>query len=193
MSAMKLGNIPQLPPGFVVLLNVSDVNPAQWTTITVDVTNLPNVAFPTDPEPEYVSINSQGITAVTLQENNAIVLINSTGSVIASYSAGTASLTEVDTIRENSLINQTSSTTNIQLQPDGVAWVDDNYFVTADEGDIGTGGSRTFTVFDARNGSVVYSSLSTMEWLAVKYGHYPDVRIYIYQMYFYTYNILRVT
>jgi hypothetical protein len=171
-----VGNLPQLPPGFVVLVNTSNVNPTQWTTITVDVSNLPNILFPTDPEPEYVSINSQGVTAVTLQENNGIVLIDKNGTVITSYTAGTASLTEVDTSRVDLLINQTSSTTNIQRQPDGIAWVDDNYFVTADEGDIGTGGSRTFTVFDARNGNAVYSSQSILEWLAVKYGHYPEVR-----------------
>ena len=171
--------IPQLPAGSVVIVNTTSSNPADWTTINVDVTGLPNVNFNTDPEPEYVAINSKGVIAVTLQENNAIVLINGTsGAIIASYSQGTIGLTEIDTIRESSttnLISQVNSLSNIERQADGITWVDDRYFATADEGDIGTGGSRTFTIFDSTNGAVVYSSASFLEHLVVRIGHYPNV------------------
>jgi hypothetical protein len=173
------GAIPQLPAGSVVIVNTTSSNPADWTTINVDVTGLPNVNFNTDPEPEYVAINSEGVIAVTLQENNAIVLINGTsGAVISSYSQGTTSLTEIDTVRESSstnLILQVNNSSNIERQADGITWVDDRYFATADEGDIGTGGSRTFTIFDSTNGAVVYSSASFLEHLVVRIGHYPNV------------------
>ncbi len=173
------GLLPQSPAGSVVIVNTTSSNPADWTTINVNVTGLPNVNFNTDPEPEYVAINSKGVIAVTMQENNAIVLINGTsGAIIASYSQGTTGLTEIDTLRESTTVNlilQVNSTSNIERQADGITWIDDRYFATADEGDIGTGGSRTFTIFDSTNGAVVYDSASFLEHLTVRIGHYPNV------------------
>ena len=172
------GALPQFPAGSVVIMNTASSNPANWTFIDVNVTGLPNVLFAEDPEPEYIAINSQGLVAVTLQENNAVVLINgTTGAIVSSFSQGTVSLTEVDTVRD-SIINQVSSTTNIERQADGITWINDRYFATANEGDIGTGGSRTFSVFDSTNGAVVYDSGNFLEHLAARIGHYPEVRRY---------------
>ena len=51
-----------------------------------------------DPEPEYVDINSKNEIAVTLQENNHIVLINGNdGKIIGNFSAGTVDLAGIDT------------------------------------------------------------------------------------------------
>ena len=172
------GNIPQLPAGSVFIINTASSDPANWSSIDVNITGLPNVLYNSDPEPEYVAINSQGVLAVTLQENNAIVLINGTsGAIISSFSQGTVGLTDVDTIRENSLINQVNSISNLERQADGITWIDNRYFATANEGDLGSlGGSRGFSIFDSTNGAVVYDSASFLEQLTVRIGHYPDVR-----------------
>jgi len=57
---------------------------------------------------------------VTLQENNAIVLIDlASGEVIGCLAGGSASLSNIDT-EEESVINQTSSLDNVKHEPDGV-------------------------------------------------------------------------
>ena len=55
-----------------------------------------------------------------------------------------------------------------------VAWIDDEYFVTADEGDL-DGGSRSFTI-SKKDGTVMYSSGNELELLAARLGHYPEHR-----------------
>ena len=63
----------------------------------VDVKGLAAVAGD-DPEPEYVDINSRNEIAVTLQENNHIVLINGNdGKIIGHFPAGSVDLAGIDT------------------------------------------------------------------------------------------------
>ena len=64
---------------------------------------------------------------------------------------------------------------NAQLrEPDGVSWINKDYFSTANEGDL-NGGSRGFTVFNTQ-GEVVWDSGSELDDLAIRFGHYPDRR-----------------
>lgn len=66
-----------MPAGFVVVVKTfGSANLNDWEPNVVDVTGLDGVLFPEDPEPEFVSINSNNIAAITLQENNAVVLID---------------------------------------------------------------------------------------------------------------------
>ena len=168
------GALPQMPAGFVVVVDLMG-SPATWTTSQVDVTGLPNILYPTDPEPEFVSINKKNVAAVTLQENNGVVLIDlATKSVINSIDAGLVDLDQVDAT-EDDVILQTETILNIPREPDGCVWITDRYFVTADEGDL-DGGSRGFTVFDSRDGSIAYSSGNMIDHLAASVGHYPEGR-----------------
>ncbi len=59
-------------------------------------------------------------------------------------------------------------------EPDAVSWVDDRRLVTSDEGDY-EGGSRSFTMFDAR-GRVLQASGASLELEVVRHGHYDDAR-----------------
>jgi len=142
------GGLPQAPAGFLVIVDLSDNDPANWATSNVDLTGLTDVAVgETDPEPEYVDINNNNIAVVTLQENNHLALVNLTnGEVVNNFTAGTVDLTQVD-IAEEDIISQTESLTNVPREPDGVAWINSEYFATADEGDF-EGGSRGFTIFN---------------------------------------------
>lgn len=170
-----LGAPPQLPPGTLVVVDASNPNPNNWVKTVVPLTGLPGLLFGTDPEPEYVAINKNNVAVVTIQENNAIVTINlSTKTVLTSFSAGTANLAGIDT-EEEGVISLTSSLQDVEREPDGVSWIGNDFFVTANEGDL-TGGTRGFTIFSASDNSIVYDSGNLLELIAVKHGHYPEGR-----------------
>jgi hypothetical protein len=168
------GLIPQLPAGFLIVIDSSSENPMEWTMKTVDMVGLDGVLYATDPEPEYVEINTDNIAVVTLQENNGLVLVDlASASVTASFSAGTVDLEMID-IEDNGLITQAGSLSAVPREPDAVAWIGTEHFATADEGDM-DGGSRGFTIFDTE-GNVVYSSGTEMDDWVTRIGHYPEGR-----------------
>jgi len=166
---------PQMPAGFLVVVDSSKKSkPQRWKKSVIDMTGLSGVVIPEDPEPEYVSVNEDNVAVVTLQENNAIVLIDlATLTITASFTAATVDLENIDT-EEEGVIDQSASLEAVPREPDGVTWIDTHYFVTADEGDM-DGGSRGFTIFDT-SGSVVYGSGSDLDQIAASLGHYPDER-----------------
>jgi hypothetical protein len=155
-------------------MDTSSSDPADWTLRNIDLSGLDGVLYPDDPEPEFVSINADFIAVVTLQENNAIVLINTkTGAVMNSYSAGSVDLTNIDTL-EDGIIAQNMDQPGRLREPDGVVWIDDYFYATANEGDL-DGGSRGFSIFN-RWGGVAFDSGSQMDYVAAQLGHYPDER-----------------
>jgi hypothetical protein len=137
------------------------------------MTGLATIA-PTDPEPEYVDINDDNIAVVTLQENNHIVLVDlATATVTEHFNAGTVNLDKVDTAEED-VIDMSSSLTDVPREADGVTWINNDYFVTADEGDM-NGGSRGFTIYKT-DGSIAYTSGAMLDHLTARFGHYPEGR-----------------
>ena len=171
----ELGLPPQAPAGALVSVDISDADPANWTTTTIEMTGFAGL-YSDDPEPEYVDINANNIAVVTLQENNHIFLVDLTdGSVVNEFSAGDVDLDYIDTEEEDpAVISLTDSEDDVLREPDGVAWINTEYFATADEGDL-DGGSRGFTIFNTA-GDVVWTSGNTLDHLAVSLGHYPDDR-----------------
>jgi hypothetical protein len=168
------GRPPQAPAGFLVIVDMNGA-PSAWTTRQIALTSLADL-FPDDPEPEYVDINSNNIAVITLQENNYIILVDLvTGAITNHFSAGGSDLTQVDAQESKpAIIQMTDNLTAIPREPDGVTWLSNDYFATADEGDM-DGGSRTFTVFDTQ-GNVVFSPTNALEHQVVRMGHYPDKR-----------------
>jgi len=167
------GSPPQMPAGFVLVFETT-TELDDYSITKIDLIGLDGVKYPEDPEPEFVSINNNNIATVTLQENNAIVLIDlADKNILSSFSAGFVDLNNIDTVEED-VIDQSSSLFGVPREPDGVVFIDDEYFATADEGDL-DGGSRGFTIFDM-NGEVRYSSGSEMDQIAAAVGHYPENR-----------------
>lgn len=172
------GLIPQEPAGLLQIVKMEPVL-ADWTVTPVDLTGYAGIA-PSDPEPEYVAINRANIAAVTLQENNHIILVNlATAQVINDFSAGTTDLFNVDTL-ENDVIEPIDTLLNRRREPDAITWMNDFWLVTANEGDykdefgVG-GGSRGFTVFSPF-GDVRYESGAALEHRVIRAGHYPESR-----------------
>lgn len=166
------GGLPQMPAGFVVKLPLKDGTVDCAGLQKIDLTGLASDT-PEDPEPEFVDINSKGEIVVTLQENNHIVVIGADGKVASHFNAGEVTLEGVDTKTDGKL-SFTETIAPIVREPDGVKWIDDETFVTANEGDW-KGGSRGFTIF-RKDGAVVYDSGATLERAIAEIGHYPEKR-----------------
>jgi len=168
------GAPPQAPSGFLVIVDIVGA-PSAWTTRTVSFDGIPTL-FPSDPEPEYVDINSSNHVVVSLQENNHMIIVDlATGGIVSDWSAGTVNLTQVDTMEEEpALISLTDTLLNVPREPDGIAWVGEDMIATANEGDL-SGGSRGFSIFTAA-GELVWDAGNSLDHATVRVGHYPDGR-----------------
>jgi hypothetical protein len=166
------GRVGQMPAGWVSKVSVTD-GVMDCNIQKIDVTGLADIAGD-DPEPEFVDVNSLGETVVTMQENNFMVVIGADGTVTNAFSAGAVDLTRIDTKDERGALIFTDEQMGRLREPDGVQWLDDDHFMTANEGDM-DGGSRSITVFH-KDGTVVFESGSDYETAIIQAGHYPDKR-----------------
>jgi hypothetical protein len=110
--------MPHDPPGFVTVVTLSGP-PAGWQTHDVALTGL-LMKFLTDPEPEFIDINAANIAAMTLQENNHVVLINlATRAIVGHFTAGitshAADLDDDDQILFDHVLTA-------RREPDAIAW-----------------------------------------------------------------------
>jgi hypothetical protein len=172
------GDLPQPPTGFVQIVDLEG-RPDAWrlrrVDFDVDAARAAGLDTPEDLEPEYVSINSRGQIAVTLQENNGVAVIDGpAGTVTKIFSAGTESVDGIDTA-EDGAIDQTGSISDTPREPDALGWIDDQHVATANEGDW-KGGTRGWTIFDAGTGEVVWDAGNTFEQLAVRTGMHIESR-----------------
>ncbi|WP_246191429.1 esterase-like activity of phytase family protein [Aureimonas leprariae] len=167
------GAIPQMPAGYLVVLPLKDGAPDCSGLKKVDLTGLSDVAGD-DPEPEFVSINARNEIAVTLQENNAVAIVDgATGKVTGHFSAGSVALDGVDA-EDDGKLSFTDGVEARPREPDTVKWLGTDRLVVANEGDW-KGGTRGFTIF-GRDGTVAWESGPAFEMEAAKAGHYPDKR-----------------
>lgn len=167
------GAIPQLPSGNLTVIGLKAGALDCGTLKVVDLTGLAAVA-PEDAEPEFVDINGKNEAVVTLQENNHIAIVDlATAKVTKHFSAGTVDLDGIDT-KKDGVIDLSGSMKGVAREPDAVKWIDEDRFVTANEGDW-KGGSRGFTIFK-KDGTVAYESGASLEMEAVRLGHYPEAR-----------------
>jgi hypothetical protein len=167
------GKLPQMPAGDLVIFQVKSGVVDCGSIQHVKLAGIAGIA-PEDPEPEFVSFNSQDEIALTLQENNEIVIIDAkTAKVKTHFSAGMTDLTGIDTKRDGAL-KFTGELKAVAREPDAVKWLDDERLVVANEGDY-QGGSRGFTIFD-KTGKVLYESGASFEHAVANLGHYPDKR-----------------
>jgi DNA-binding beta-propeller fold protein YncE len=173
------GRMPQPPPGFLTIVRLFGP-PSFWSTRTVSLTGFGN-RFPTDPEPEFVDINDDHEAAVTLQENNTVVIVDlERARVIEHWSAGTT--THPADLQNDGFVIFDDVLLNARREPDAVVWTPRGNLITANEGDytvdLATGefvGGRNFTIF-SRRGNVVFDAGSSLEEAAAAVGLYSDSR-----------------
>lgn len=167
------GQIPQMPAGDLVILSLKD-GVADCSSIKrVALTGLAETAGE-DPEPEFVAFNGKDEVALTLQENNHIVIIDGKSAAVKThFSAGTVDLKGIDSKRDGAIAFD-GEQAGRKREPDAVKWLDDNRLVVANEGDY-EGGARGFTIFDT-TGKVLFESGAGFEHAIAAIGHYPDKR-----------------
>ncbi len=167
------GKLPQMPAGYVATFAVKDGAVDCASRKDIALTAISAVGAD-DPEPEFVDINANGEIAVTLQENNHIVIIDGkTGTVTAHFSAGSVDLKGID-IKRDGFLNFTGEKSGVLREPDAVKWLGTERLIVANEGDY-EGGSRGFTVF-SRSGAVIYENGAAFEREIARLGHYPEGR-----------------
>lgn len=165
------GGLPQDPAGNLTIVDLLGA-PATWTTRVVDLTGLASAFEPSDPEAEFVDISATNIAAVTLQENNAVALVDlASGAVLDDWTVGVS--THLADTRDDRAISLTD-TLSEEREPDAIGWTAAGNLATANEGDL-RGGSRDWTIF-APTGSIVYTSGASLEVQAIRHSHYPDGR-----------------
>lgn len=167
------GAIPQMPAGDLVIASLND-GVADCSSIKhVTLTSLADVAGD-DPEPEFLAINDAGEIAVTLQENNHIVIIDGkTGEVRHHFSAGTTAVDGVDA-KSDGVLSFAGKVDERPREPDAIKWLDSDRVVIANEGDW-KGGTRGFTIFD-KTGKLLHESGASLEQAIARIGHFPDKR-----------------
>lgn len=180
------GDLPQLPGGFLQVLDLPGDDPTAWSTRAVPflddagsplpVVEAAGLDTPQDPEPEYVAINPAGTkVAVTLQENNGVAVVDiASGEVETVFSAGSVAVSGID-VAKDGVIDQSGSIPATPREPDAIAWLDDAHVATANEGDW-KGGTRGWSVFDAASGEVVWDAGAELERLAVRVGLHTEDR-----------------
>jgi hypothetical protein len=167
------GELPQMPAGYLVIIPVEKGKPNCSGLRRVDVTGLAEIGG-SDPEPEFVAFNGKDEIAMTMQENNHLVIVDAkTAQVTHHFSAGSVDLNQID-IEKDGKLDFSGSLKEVRREPDAVKWLDDDRFVIANEGDY-KGGARGFTIFN-KQGDVLFESGSAFEHEVVKVGHYPEKR-----------------
>ncbi|MGB0564475.1 MAG: esterase-like activity of phytase family protein [Spirulinaceae cyanobacterium] len=178
-------NLPGDRPGSVnfVTLNYDDPAASTVSNTPLDAEGIAGVNYDTDPQPEYVTITPDSQTvAVSLQENNAIALLDvESEDVIRIFSAGTSLHDRADTQEEDDILFTDSL--EGRREPDSIAFTSKGHIITANEGDtsldtFGDGiwsGGRGWSILDTE-GNVVYDSGDSLEELAILHGQYPDGR-----------------
>lgn len=157
----------------------------QRLTLVDALRNLPGAVYPEDPQPEFVAIDPvRQRAAVTLQENNAVAIVDLSNPRRARlervFSAGTVSRQGNADLQRDKDVRFADRFTG-RREPDGVAWVAPGLLATANEGDGKKSadgvlpGGRGFTLLDDQ-GQVVFESMDAVERHAAQYGHYPDTR-----------------
>lgn len=137
----------------VVIRTHPTFRPEVWEATTVDLTGLP-IDRPDDPEPEFVDINDEDVAAVSLQENNALALVDlRTLEVVGAWDAGT--VTQPADTQEEDIVSLADQIADSPRLPDAIGWLSDGSLALANEGEsdltgaaisastIGTGRSAT--------------------------------------------------
>ncbi|CAA0078395.1 Uncharacterised protein [Halioglobus japonicus] len=175
--------------GAIQIVTINPANPQHYrlTTLPLEETLLRNAQMLNinDPQPEYVAIaHSKQLAAVSLQENNGIVLVDYlAGKITGAFNLGIASPRPADLQNDGNVKLVQSYPTDATTQPlagtrfpDAISFTPDGEFIlSADEGELSLTGGRGFSIWTL-NGEFVWDDGGEIERRANELGLYPDER-----------------
>jgi hypothetical protein len=172
---------PNVRPGRVDLLSLHLPPQAapQVRPVPIDLSDVDGVNCPLDPQPEGLAFMSEFALLVTLQENNAIALIDAFGArTIKAKSLG--STTHLADVTQDGVAAVDDSFTG-RRESDGITRLSHRYALLADEGDTTAAGGvfsggRTMTLFDLFTFSVAGDTGSAIEDAAALNAALPNSR-----------------
>ncbi|MDK8191876.1 stalk domain-containing protein [Paenibacillus sp. UMB7766-LJ446] len=172
-------------PGSIMIVSFAGGNvlEGEITNLPVSLDHVAGVSYPHDPQPEYVAISPDSKTAaITLQENNAIAIVDlQTKQITSIFALGTTS--HLADLKDDGVVKFTEKLT-ARYEPDGIAFsADGKYLLTANEGDLGKNefddgvkaGGRNIAVWDLQ-GKRLYDSQNLIDEATAQVGLYPDDR-----------------
>lgn len=173
-------------PGSISMITFpdGDVMRGEHVELPIHMSNIGNGAiYKHDPQPEYVAINPKGDkAAVTLQENNAVAIVNIAEKRIENIFGLGTTTHKADLKKDGTISFQDEITA--RLEPDGVTWDPSGEFlITANEGDLGKNefkdgvksGGRNISVW-SQTGYLVYDSMNLIDEKVAAAGLYLDNR-----------------
>jgi hypothetical protein len=115
------GGLPQVPAGYLAIIDLNAPDPFSWTRFDVALTGLAEYGE-SDPEPEFVDINERNEAVVSLQENNHIVIVDLRQRVVVEhFPAGASTVDDIDA-EENGVVELTETLPDVAREPDAVTW-----------------------------------------------------------------------
>lgn len=176
-------------PGAIEIISLNPAQPDRYTstTIQLDPDTLGEAAmlFPDDPQPEYVAVSpGQTLAAVSLQENNGIVLVDPVKAEITfAFGLGLSKEQQADLVDDGEIKLDQNYPADLTDQPyAGVRFPDaiafhprGRYLISADEGEFELSGGRGFSIWSL-DGTLVWDDQGEIEREAVRAGLYPESR-----------------
>jgi DNA-binding beta-propeller fold protein YncE len=174
-------------PGLVQIVKLNPRNAYSWSVtglpIAPDILSNALLINDSDPQPEYVALApGRKMAAVSLQENNGILLIDlATPEIITAFSTDSVLDRPAD-LRADDVVEFTqqypADATGQPLAgmrfPDAIAFSPDGqYLLSADEGEAPLTGGRGFSIWSL-TGELVWSDDGQTEQQAAAAGFYPD-------------------
>ncbi len=175
--------------GAIQIVTIDPARPNHYSLTTLPLESAllrgAQMLYVDDPQPEYVSIaHDNKLAAVSLQENNGIVLVDYLAAeIVGAFNLGVVSPRPADLVNDDevSLVQRYPTDADGEALagtrfPDAISFTPGQQFIlSADEGELPLTGGRGFSIWTS-GGEFVWDDGGEIDRRASELGLYPDDR-----------------